>query len=592
MTQPHAPLDKRSQRPGPGWMWALYLTPALLTAGYIAVYGVNVPVLDEWGLPYLFYMLKTGGYSFGQLFWPPNNEHRVVLPKLIWAALAFPTHWNLLLNMFITLAVMLGAFVGMVRSAVREHSGRRATLHAAVLASAILLFSFEHLETWLFTYGFTFVLAICLAIAAMLVLGEPGLHPLVRLWIAVALCFLSTFSSGQGIFAWVAMLPAVLFAFPSTRQRVIACLSVMACFALTMSVYWIDYHPDRTFSPDPMLLWRHPIQVLLFWLALVGAPLSQASCNPAQVAPWFGAASLASLAVAMFAAIRNRILPRVAVWISLGTYGVGVAAMVAVKRAAWGVGVAAVTSRYMIHAVLIQVALLFLLAGLASRKRAWRPALWSTAIVIAGVEILSYPSFIERARELHDARTMAAQALEIMPYIDPATDQMAQGLLFPLFPLVMPVSYVRTPAELLYRAGLRWIEHNAVFDEHPAFCGCLDSPALRAGESLALGKSDALPVSGWAVYPGSTSLPKMVFFSTGDRRVFVFGTKVGTINRPDVGTLVKNQALSRSGWSAAVPAALLPVGDFEVKAWIYDRKHSRFLRLATCNGPNRIVRFN
>ena len=56
-------LVNRSTRPG--WMWVLYLVPALLAAAYIVVYGVNVPITDEWGLPWMFSMLKEGGHGFG-----------------------------------------------------------------------------------------------------------------------------------------------------------------------------------------------------------------------------------------------------------------------------------------------------------------------------------------------------------------------------------------------------------------------------------------------------------------------------------------------------------------------------------------------
>jgi hypothetical protein len=84
-------------------------------------------------------------------------------------------------------------------------------------------------------------------------------------------------------------------------------------------------------------------------------------------------------------------------------------------------------------------------------------------------------------------------------------------------------------------------------------------------------------------------LPKIVFFSTGDRQVFISGTLVG-ISRPDVAGLMNNPALIRSGWSTEIPAAFLPSGEFELKAWIYDRDHSRFLRLTDCTGPKRIRR--
>jgi FkbM family methyltransferase len=572
------------------WVWVLYLIPALLTVGYIARYAVNVPLTDEWGLPYLYSMLKTGGHGFAETFWPPNNEHRVVVAKLIWAALAFPTHWNLVLNMFLTFGAMLATFVWMARVAIRQHALSAINLHASVIASGILLFSLAHWDTWLFSWQFHFVLAICWTIAAILVIDSPRLHAQLRLWVAIALCFLATLSAYHGVLAWLVILPGVYLVFPTRRRSVTACFWLLACFGTTMAIYYIDYHPSGAFKPDPLLILKSPTQVASFWLALMGAPLSQIFSSTSLVAEGLGFTSLALFAIAVFASIRFGLVRRQLAWILIGSYGVVADSMVAIGRAGWGLGVASTQSRYMIIAVLIPVAALFLLAELASRSSIWRWSFRSAVIAVAGLSLASYPRFIEKGRLLHDARTMAAESLAIMPYIDPATDMAEQGLLFPLFPLVIPVSYVRTPAELLNRVGLRRIEHNAIFEDNAPLCGCVDTPVLKARETFALGKSNALAVSGWAVYPGKATVPKMVFFSTDDRRLFVFGAKVGTSLRPDVGLMMKNQALVRSGWSAAIPAAFLPKGEFELKAWAYDREHSRFLRLADCNGPKLISR--
>jgi hypothetical protein len=536
-------------------------------------------------------MLKTGGYSFAQLFWPTNNEHRVVVPKLIWAALVFPTHWNLVLNIFLSFGIVLATFVWAARVARRDHLGSKMTLHTSVITSGILFFSLVHWDMWLFSWQLTFALAICLGVVAIFVLTSSGLHPQARLWIAVALCFLATFSASQGMLAWLVILPGVYLAFPTRLQSVKACIAVLICFGLTVAIYFIDYHPSVTSKPDGLLILKSPRQVISFWLALMGAPLSQVFSSTTLPAEVLGLTSAALFGIAVFASIYFGLVRHRLEWILIGGYGVATDFMIAIGRAGWGVGVASTQSRYMIDTVLIPAATLFLLAGLASRSNIWRWGFRCAVIAVAGLSLASYPRFIEEGRMLHDARTTAAESLEVMPYIDPATDQAEQGLLFPLFPLVTPESYVRTPAELLNRVGLRWIEHNAIFEDHSALCGCVDTPVLKAGEPFALGKSNALAASGWAVYPGKATIPKMVFFSTDDRRLFIFGAKVGTSLRPDVGVLMKNEALVRSGWSTTIPAAFLPKGEFELKVWIYDRDHSRFLRLADCQGPKLIRRF-
>lgn len=87
--------------------------------------------------------------------------------------------------------------------------------------------------------------------------------------------------------------------------------------------------------------------------------------------------------------------------------------------------------------------------------------------------------------------------------------------------------------------------------------------------------------SGW-----STPIPAACL-RAGEVDIKIFGVKIGTVSRANVTPRV---ALLRSGWSTAIPAAFLPKGEFELRAWIYDRDHSRFLRLADCNGPTLISR--
>src|SRR6476659_2803147 len=73
-------------------VWLLLLSPFLITTFFVASYGVNVPFLDEWLMPYVLRMARAGTHGFGELFWPPNNEHRIVIPKIIWTGLGLLTN--------------------------------------------------------------------------------------------------------------------------------------------------------------------------------------------------------------------------------------------------------------------------------------------------------------------------------------------------------------------------------------------------------------------------------------------------------------------------------------------------------------------
>src|ERR1041385_1726648 len=103
-----------------GWIWTVYLTPFVVTACFIARFGVNVPMNDEWGIPFLFRSIWEGRHGVSEQFWASNNEHRIVVPKLICAGLAICKSYNVKSHMFISLRCVGITYAGMVRFARRR----------------------------------------------------------------------------------------------------------------------------------------------------------------------------------------------------------------------------------------------------------------------------------------------------------------------------------------------------------------------------------------------------------------------------------------------------------------------------------------
>jgi hypothetical protein len=88
-------------------------------------------------------------------------------------------------------------------------------------------------------------------------------------------------------------------------------------------------------------------------------------------------------------------------------------------------------------------------------------------------------------------------------------------------------------------------------------------------------------LSGWAVLPDRT-LPKIILISAGDERTFIAGARIGKLKRLDVAAAMNDPALRYCGWQTTVSGEFLPPGKPELKAWVYDGAHSRFLRLTNC----------
>jgi hypothetical protein len=64
---------------------------ALATLAFILINGVNVPFADEWSYARLVQSVESGQATFGS-FWSPQNEHRMLIPRLEFSALAALTH--------------------------------------------------------------------------------------------------------------------------------------------------------------------------------------------------------------------------------------------------------------------------------------------------------------------------------------------------------------------------------------------------------------------------------------------------------------------------------------------------------------------
>jgi hypothetical protein len=208
-----------------------------------------------------------------------------------------------------------------------------------------------------------------------------------------------------------------------------------------------------------------------------------------------------------------------------------------------------------------------------------------TAFALAAAMILlnvsAYQSAWVAGEELMAARTDAALFLEVEAYIDKKTDADRRSLLYPLFPVPGYMYALRTPAEILGEDGFRKIERHATFEEHSTVAGCFEvaPPATDARQTT--NSSDVL-VRGWSILPDRT-LPEIILFSAGEERSFIGGARVGRVKRPVLAAVINDPAPVRCSWQTIISREFLPSENAEIKAWVYDAAHSKFLRLTNCS---------
>src|ERR1700686_767718 len=141
----------------------LPLLPVALIIGCIAHYGVNVPVADDWDLSSLVSKAAHHKVQIKQFF-QQHNEHRVFFLKVVVASIARMSHWDLRLQMYLSVLLCgittCNVFV-LVKRTLPLSAGPGSALSFCV---SLLLFSPVQYENWLWGFQVAFfLLPLCLS---------------------------------------------------------------------------------------------------------------------------------------------------------------------------------------------------------------------------------------------------------------------------------------------------------------------------------------------------------------------------------------------------------------------------------------------
>jgi hypothetical protein len=550
-------------------MSAALFAPPFAVCWFIWSFGVNVPYLDEWTLAADLQRAVTFRGLITSLF-IGDNDHAILVPKLIFITLAELTDWNTKVNMFVVFVCSLIAFLVIARIANAEEDNSRVhTTWLALFISSLLMFSFVHYDTWLHGWSLTHDLGDTCAILAIFVLVNPKRNPALRLAVSAVLCLTGSLCYLGGLAAWFAVIPCTLIMFEDRRSQVLAaagsiglCLATLLLFRLAF-IFWP--------MPTDRLFWlKHPDSSTEYFLSLLGAPLAQTGSPYAySLAPFLGAALIALLLLTLITAFHTPHSQKMVPWISMVLFGLGVALMNTLGHGSWGSEVAAVTSRYMVDSVIVAIAVLQLLRQALPK--------WEFTVVALAVGTLSLwcsKNAITRATVIREERTQAADCLVAANYVDQRTDDTPLNPLFELcpFPDLKCGRYVlrpglRTAARLGFW-GMTDPDRVPFVDERNEVYGAIERPILQG---------DVFDLRGWVAMPQGSAPPTCVLVTAGRRGVLAKALKI-----PDGTTQGGKNQLSDSlqvHWSVAIPASLLPQGASTLEAWIYNHGKREFAKL-------------
>jgi hypothetical protein len=320
----------------------------------IAANAVNVPWWDEWAMVPLFRGAASGTLHLGA-FWVPWNEHRPVFPRAFLFGLAYVTHWDTRVELYVNFALAVATFAVLVLW-MRRTLDRTPFVIASIVAS-VVFFSLVQWENWLWGLQMEWFLSNLAAVGALWALTVTvDRSPRRGLLIGAGCALVATFSFGQGLLLWPVGLALLIL-----RRRPWRTWAVLS--VATPVVYFANWH-EVAGHPSRSLFLEHPLQFADFVLRYLWRGLAVSTATGRLVG---GAMLVAFLAAAAYVVARRHdaaLVNRSALWLGTGLYMLGAAVITAISRLGVGVEYAA-QSRYMTAGALLAIATMALLFTIA-----------------------------------------------------------------------------------------------------------------------------------------------------------------------------------------------------------------------------------
>jgi hypothetical protein len=386
--------------------------PALLLAALIAIYSVDLPCYDQWvAVAPLLEKWHAGTLRFDDVV-ALHNEHRLVIPRLIFLPLAALTHWNTRVEMGLTWLLLLGVAANWWRLLRATGWTADSGTHALFATMALLVFHTLQFENVLSGFQFHFILPIFFITAGLWV--ALAWSPRRSLAGVLALATAATFSGAQGLLAWPLLAP-VLWLRCSRRARSRGGRVYVAVALVSVALYFRGYAPLAK-HPGP----HDAGQFTSYALTFLGAPftdgrlfppLAQAQTCGAVLVILFACAALQVWRRRHDAEIALRALP----WLMAGALAIGAAVLTAWGRAGFGVEQAFET-RYTTYAIVLPIALLplgalFLWSENEVRSRD-RWLAMSGAVALLALHITAQAVRLDMWSEHRDRRLVSKAILE------------------------------------------------------------------------------------------------------------------------------------------------------------------------------------
>ena len=569
-----------------------YLIPVALVIWFISKFSVDVPFNDQWALVSLFDKIDKGSATFGDFF-APHNEHRILFPKAIFALLAFTSKWNLDLERYFNVFLVIITFFLIYKIAEISYNQDKLSFHLFNILTCFLLFSLYQASSWLFGFQLAFFLInTCLLLAIFILSFPKNIAPNLRLFLSAVCCFIASFSSGHGLLTWLAVLPSVFAVEGSVKQKKFRSIFYIILFLLCYFFYSIDSQRTKS-NLDILLFLKNLPTALDYFFTILGGGFSF------RLIP--NLTGLLLFTIFLFFNFyslrksRSELFSYAAPWLSMGWFTILFALLVTLARSNLGVE-QALASRYTTPSILLTISclqtgrLLMCYQSSHLEQKYYRKLRFYTLTSIV-LLILFYNSVnlavIVYARSWVEKVSPGKNCLEIIHYLNESfyrteestvskshkkctryMDCPINNCLETLMPNATPSALVgiRNGAFILERIGFRDFPKQIQFTEPTKIYGQIEQP-MTTDKPITLSRSSRIKVTGWATLPERSQTPELVLLSSdGDRSFFANAT---IINKSD----------NKVQWEAEISPQSLNQEETAIKGWVYDREGKQFVKL-------------
>ncbi|MGD1278333.1 MAG: hypothetical protein ABR964_14065 [Tepidisphaeraceae bacterium] len=583
----------------------LAASPAIFPLVLILRYGVDMPFWDEWdpGLAGMYIKAHQHQLTLADLL-AQHNEHRVLIPRLLYLLLNTATHWNDVGDLVFAWGIvcctslcvlwLIHKTAGQTDDQAPSLSGGFAfrdgrTIFLWFLCN-LLIFSPDQSENWLWGIGLANQVPTLLLFLA-LVIACSSLPMGWKLGICTVVAVAAIYSSGNGILC--GPLVALVLAGSSRqllkthRWTMATCLAV---FLAAIGLYFIHYTEPTHAGAHNMS--SDPTAIFLYTLVFVGGPL----CTGTQYPPVPAGITIGSALLFLLAAMagyclyarrtgRRELADRMIVWLAVAGYGLLSGFIASFFRA--GIGTQqALSSRYVSYALYVPLALVMLLpavfADLSRRQALGTTRLWIQApgVLIAAMIVLHVLCFAPSLRFYPIWRMDRRQAK--------ATLLLAKVL--PGNPQIKSLIY-QTPAVLVEEARIlndMGYVHPPLIDSNNAELIRQTDPAHKDDfigglDQAEQGSDGTVNTTGWAFCPRTGQWADAVFltYDNEQHQPIIFAAARTGMRREDIVEKL-GPDYAWCGWYASYPASLLPQGlkVMHVTAWALDADTGKAVHLS------------